>query len=771
MRNTIIYDGHVFTPQEIESIQIHKAASLPFRQLEADTITAFVKTDDSSIRNFKRNTPLYYHHFGGLMKLLKDKNNHILADASGRLLLLSQKQYEKNLRESARYIFYLQSVERAGVRSYRLYGTSAIGLLIGKPHAGGIYTGQRVEDVVKDICGNVPVLVKTSLEDIRLYGWIPYANGKDRSARDNLLEVLFAIGATATTDLNGVLRIQTIWGGMSGFISSDKRYRGASAKYETPYSAVSVTEHQYIPGTEETTLFEGTTTEGEIITFSEPAHSLSAGGFSILASGANWARLSAGTGTLTGKSYIHTTREIRETVTEGAEENVKAEDGCTLVSLVNSRAAAQRLAAYYRCTETIECSIAAQAEKPGYVVGMYHPYDKIIVPACISSMDTTVSSVLKSEIKALVGFRPPQYTQSVGYDRRIVLTGKGRFSIPEGVTHIRAVMIGAGEGGGSGLPGETAPEQGTVSSSGGTQIKKLTMYYAEGGKGGKAGAGGAGGKIYQFEADVDPGQVFEYSCGEGGPGGAYNAEASAPGSAGTETTFGPYSSSAGSPSPSGFLDPVSNTVYGADGGAGVDGGKGCGSGGTAQSAEPVAGEPVVYQGKTYYPGNATKTVRGREFEIVALYEWLEAAWTEGLGGGAAAGSDGYDGGENGHYRLGRTYAQATGGSGGKGADAAAPPDETRYGYGGAGGNGGGGAGSPGLAEVAHFCNSDVTPTSPDLYVYPASAGVPGKGSGGGRGGPGCILLYFTVQQEVPGGALMTRDGKFLLDRFGRLLVV
>lgn len=771
MRNTIIYDGHVFTSDGIESVQIHKAASLPVRQLEADTITAVVKSEDDSIRNFKRNTPLHYYHIGSQMKLLKARDNKLLADADGRLLLLDKKRHEKNLRESVQYIFYLQTVERVGERSYRLYGTSAVGLLMEKPHVGGIYTGQRAEDVILDICGTVPVMVKTSLADIRLYGWLPYANGKDRSARDNLLEVLFAIGATMTADLNGVLRVQTMWDGMSAFVPRGKLYRGAESKTESPVSEVSVTEHQYIPGNEEEVLFEGTAQAGERITFNSPMHSLTATGFSILDSGANWARLSAGTGTLAGKSYVHTTREIREAVEEGAEENVKAEDGCTLVSLVNSRAAAQRLASYYGCREAISCSIVARSERPGYVVGIYHPYDKAIVPACVFSMDTTASSVLKSESKALVGFKPPQHAQRVGYDRRVLLTGAGRFVVPEGVEHIRGVLIEEGVGGWSGLPGGPAAEQKTVRESGGVQVLKLTKYYAEGGKGGKAGEGGPGGKIFQFEADVEPGQVFEYSCGPGGLGGPYGGEESAPGSAGTETSFGGYSSAMGSQSEAGFLDPVSNTVFGGAGEPGVDGGQGCGSGGEGNSADPVAGGPVVYQGKTYYPGNATKTVRDTYQEIVVRYEWVQAEWSEGLGGGAAAGSNGQDGGSDGSMSANRRGASARGGSGGNGADAAAPPAEARYGRGGRGGNGGGGAGSPGLAEVVHICNSDVTPSALSMALSEPALGTPGRGSEGGRGGPGCVLLYFTAYQERPGGALMTRDGKFLLDRFGRLLVV
>lgn len=772
MRNILLYNGWTFVGGDSADVTMAAEMDLTAASLSVDSISAEVKCADPAIARFTVNAPMTYIHVRA-PRYFADNAGRLFLSGSGQPFALGPDSRQRlgGYGVFQQKVFYLRSVTRVGPDHYLLYGLTPAGRLTRMPHAGGIYTGERAGDVIADICGDVPVIVKSNLADVRLYGWLPYVKPENASARDNLAQVLFALGAYLGTDLNGVLRVQTYWDGMAAVISGDRIYNDAAVPYAQAVASVTVAEHQYIPGDEDVTLFEGTALEGDVITFDGPAHSLSAEGFSILDSGANWARLSAGTGTLTGKAYDHTTRDIREAVTAGAEENVKTEDSCTLISLVNSRAAAQRLADYYRCLETIECSIVAQAERPGYVVGVYHPYDKRIVPACISNMDTTVSSVLKAEMKAMVGFRPPQFAEIVGYDRRLLLTGAGEFEIPEGVTHIRAVLIGAGEGGASGLPGEQTPEQRTVSSSRFNVVNGLVKYYTAGGKGGKAGEGGRGGKIYQFELDVEPGQRFAYSCGPGGTGGAYNVEESAPGSSGTETTFGQHSSASGSSPPSGFLDPVTGTVYGGDGDAGVDGGQGCGSGGASESLTPVSVEPVVYQGKTYFPGNATKTIRESEFTIIANYEWLDASWTEGLGGGAAAGSDGHDGGANGSYSLRRTAASAVGGTGGDGADAATPPAEVRYGRGGAGGNGGGGAGSPGLAEVLHVANSDITPSNPSLSLGSTNYGKPGKGSEGGQGGPGCVLLYFTVSQAFPGGAFMTGDGRFFLDGLGRLFVV
>lgn len=744
MRSQLIYNGWTFTDQTAAEGTLAEELDLISASLGVDSISIEVKCPDPSIAVFKTDALMTYTY------------RRQRAGAAGTF---------------RRTIYFLQSVTRTGPDHYLLYGLTPLGRLAKMLHAGGIYTGQTAEEVILDICGEIPVIVKELYRDIRLYGWLPYARPPKSSARDNLAQVLFALGAVIATDLDGVLRVQPVWPGMGAVAGRGRIYQGASAAYDPSVSAVRVGEHQYIPVQEEIELFDGTALEGDIISFSEPAHSLSADGFAVLASGANWARLSAGTGRLAGKAYAHTVREIKETVTPGAPENIITEESCTLISLINSRAAAERLANYYKCRETIRCAIVTHAERPGDVVGIYHPYEKKIMPACIYSMDTTVSSILKSEIKALVGYDPPQYEQTVGYDQRILLTGKGSFKVPEsGVTHLRGVLVEEGSGGWSGLPGEAAEEQRTVSAPEGVNEQRQTKYYAEGGNGGKAGPGGSGGRIYQFEMDVEPGQEIHYSCGPGGPGGAYSPEESVPGAAGgTATVFGLYSSASGSVLEAGFLDPVTNTVFGGPGEAGVDGGKGCGSGGASESVTPVAGGPVVWQGKTYYPGNATQTIHTSEY-FYNKQQFVATA-TEGLGGGAAAGSNGQNGGEDWEAKAGRYAITAKGGAGGDGADAAAPTAETRYGYGGPGGNGGGGAGSPGIAETVNIYSEGTPSTNPDMIVKQPSAGTPGKGTPGGRGGPGCVILYYTDYRSTPGGALMTGNGRFFLDGLERLFII
>lgn len=503
--------------------------------------------------------------------------------------------------------FVSSGVSRIGPVTYQLTGRSPMGALTGMVHTGGIYTGETVEEVVKEICGNIPSLIKSVYAGVKLYGWLPYADGKERSARDNLAQVLFAIGAYLRTDLNGVLRIEPLWDGTASLIDVDRSYTGGTVKYDAPISAVTVTEHQYVAGTEVKELFSGTAQNGDIITFSEPMHSLSATGFTILESGANYAKISAGTGALTGKAYIHNTRLITQPVTAGAVENIKSVTDATLVSLVNSYAVAKRLADYYRCRETITNDIVSGHEKPGHVVSVYHPYDKKMVSACIQSLDTTMSATLKSSMEALVGFIPAQPESAEYFDERVLLTGSGTWTPPEGAEAVTAVLIGDGQDGTAGqngegvaLTGQTIPN--TCSGS---------FPSASAGKGGKAGSPGSGGKIFQITMDITPGMSFSYATSQNG-----------------EAVFGIHSSAEGSASPNGYYDDVTGKTYARQGAVGYDGGDG---GAPGQSGKSVAG----YKGGYGYRADEY-TMRMTEGNI----RYTQTFKHQGIGGpGAAMGTE------------------------------------------------------------------------------------------------------------------------------------
>lgn len=633
--------------------------------------------------------------------------------------------------------FVSSGVSRIGPITYQLIGRSPMGALTGMVHTGGIYTGQTVEEVVKEICGNIPSLIKSVYAGVKLYGWLPYADGKERSARDNLAQVLFAIGAYLRTDLNGVLRIEPLWDGTASLIDVDRSYTGGTVKYDSPISAVTVTEHQYVAGTEVKELFSGTAQNGDIITFSEPMHSLSATGFAILESGANYAKISAGSGALTGKAYIHNTRLITQPVEADAVENVKSVTDATLVSLVNSYAVAKRLADYYRCRETITNDIVSGHEKPGHVVSVYHPYDKKMVSACIQSLDTTMSATLKSSMEAMVGFTPAQPEQAEYFSERVLLTGSGTWTPPEGAEAVTAVLIGDGQDGTAGQDGESVVLTGQTI----PNTCSGSFPSASAGKGGKAGSPGSGGKIFQITMDITPGMSFSYATSQNG-----------------EAVFGIHSSAEGSASPNGYYDDVTGKTYARQGAVGYDGGDG---GAPGQSGGPVAG----YKGGYGYRANEY-TMRMTEDNI----RYTQSFKHQGIGGPGAAMGTAVTWGPS-VFSVGLpTFIpniRITGNA--PGASAVPGADGENYGDGGGAGHGGGGAGGIGS------CSISMSPTPPSTQQqslnFSGDIQHGGSGSEGGKGKPGCIILFYGKKKTIKSGPLVQRGGGLFFDRLNKLFIV
>ena len=749
----ITYKNWTFLFSQTESAKPTREQSLSCESISADTLTAVVRCNNPTIMAFAKNDPI--------------------------------RVWESDS-DASMQTYYLRSITRTGATSYRLVAWSAVGLLAAMAHKGGIYTGQTVAEVVKEICGNVPVVVKSVFANTKLYGWLPYcqpkADRRGKSARDNLVQVLFAIGAYLTTDLNGVLHIDALWDGASSTIGSNRMYAsGGKVSYSDPVSAVTVTEHQYIAGTDEKELFSGTSQQGDIITFSEPMHSLTATGFTILESGANYAKISSGSGSLKGKTYIHNTRLVTQTVTENAAENVKSVTDVTLVSLVNSSAVAKRLADYYKCRETITNGIVSGQEKPGHVVSVYHPYDKQMVSACIVSLDTTMSGTLKSEMAALVGFLPPQPEATEYYDERVILTGSGEWTVPEGVTTYTRVLIGGGHCGGYGYGGNPA----TLKTESYTKtvlglVQYDTVKWAIGGKGGKGGEGGEGGKVLvETVTDAVPGAKVPYACGVGG----VNA-------AGTATTMSGSSSDTGSSSLAGYTDPVTGDVFAAQGEQGIAGGDGAGMNpnhGDNDRLHPLQASSVVDENGNVWRGGATRV---DEYGTLLPSASDEQSFTGDLsdgycgggvtyncGSGAAAGSNGTPGNTAGTFRLVSRPSNdwpktsitvtANGSSYVPGASATLVPKKpTVYGKGGRGGYGGGGDGATGISLTYYGGKKSGT-----LNNNPGSVRTTGSsGARGGPGGDGCIIIYYRKKKEIQSGWLKDKNGKPVLDRLGRRII-
>lgn len=670
-----------------------------------------------------------------------------------------------------RGVLYVDNIKRTGTNSYHLYAVSAISRLDNISHTGGIYTGQTVEKVVKEICGPIPVYVKSNLKDIALYGWLPYSSPPNSSARDNLNQVLFAIGASLGTDLDGVLRVEQLWDGVITEIEASKVDINSSVTENQKVSSISVMEHQYVQGDETATLFDGTTQYGDTITFDEPMHSLSATGFSILESGANYAILSAGTGTLTGKKYIHNTRKITKVVDSSATENEKTKGNATLVSLANSNNVADRMVNYYKNTKFIQASFIMENERPGHVIKITDPYDKTDVVACIASMNVNMSSILKADAELLVGFLPPS-SEEIDYEfHREVLTGAGTWQRPDGVTLVTYVLIGGAQGGKCGSPGSDGGEQEYFSYNTSAGNQERGYRYGPAGVGGEGGEPGHGGKILQGSLDVSDLDAIPYQCGPGGAGSPFHADSvETEGSEGGDTTFGDLSSASGRVSETGYTDTITGEQYALGGTAGTAGGDSAGkipnqapSATNIQEFQPAPS--IVGPDGTVWSGGSTLTDSTTAEGVAKIKLQREStdesdgAVSAALGSGAAVGAHGTSGTAYGTFTTNGSNLYPVPTDGLAGANAVQPPKAALT-MGGDGGHGGGGGSPGGLAGLSGYgASSKSTP------------GPGGSGSAGGDGGDGIIILYYSVPIIQAAGPLVTKTPKWFNDKFGRRFIV
>lgn len=677
--NKIQFDKWTFTDDQIIQGECYLSRSLLSSSLEINTLDADVYNTDHSIKNFVVDTPVAY---------IKD---------------------DKRVAS-----FYLQDVERISRNQYSIHSVSFAGVLDNRTHYGGIYTGQTVGEVVPQICGSIPVYVASNVSKIKLYGWLPIA-----SRRENLAQVLFAISATVSTDGTGAVWIQGLEPDKKRDVTEDETDESASVEYTSPAIDVIVLEHQYIEGQEEITLFEGTTSTGDIITFSEPCHSLVASGFTITEQGANYAIVSSGSGKLTGKKYVHSTREVKGKRTQARdagqnESKIRVEEA-TLVSLVNSRAVADRLADYYACSERIIADVAYQADDAGDVLSQYHPYDGDMVQTCIESLDITLSGKLLAKMTSLVGYIPPDISQIEYYDTFEILTGTGTWTAPKGAKNGRAVLIGGGTGGQNGTNGKHGKQVNQPASS-----EARASKYQLGGDPGKGGQPGTPGKVLQVELDLSSVQSYSYQCGQAGTG-AVNpgTDVQSNGNVGGNTTFGDYSSESGSVPESGFTNPLNQTTYAQKGDPGVDGAKG-GDGGYFDLND--RNEVFIHGLDGENVGEAKGGTGGR-----GLWGSGRIAYAGGGGAGAAYNKNGGNG---------KSYTDK-----GTGGDGASPdkPSKPNYGSAGHGGHGGGGPGGTG-----GWISDGPVDDRPDERT---NLGAVGVGSDGGDAGDGCVIVYYSLPRK------------------------
>ncbi len=626
--------------------------------------------------------------------------------------------------------FYVSSVERVSKNLYYFTCFSAIGLLENRMHYGGMYIDPNnpvtAGAILEDIMGDVEYSVDSNgIEDVVIMGWLPYD-----TARQNLMHLLFSLGAIVTRGDHGQLSIRYPEAGQPTQIDLRNTEVGGSVTTIRAATEVRVTEHTYLEDGEERLvyLFDNRNSSiaavRELVLFDKPCYEVFSPSdlLTIHELHPNYAIVS-GIGALRGRPYTHMTRILSMETGVDAAENLVSVENETLVSLMNSEYVLKRLAGYYSVTQEAQFGLYINGEDTSNQYSFVDPFGDPRT-GFIKSLDITMSNILKAKATLAVDFIPGPFGASVNnYE---FITSSGTWEVPIGSTSITMIISSGGNGGEGGADGSDG-EDGDAYWSG----QPNDGHSGEPGMGGNGGDGGSPGRIYAVTASVTAGDILNITIGAGGLGGLHG-ERPGLGETGGDTTVvlngNTYSSALGIIYPNGYTNPISGEVFNFEGNSGVNGGDGGAGWAGRDSWSNQEADSVIYLGITYQGGaNGEALDADGIFQGHEWYNYSEA----GGGGGAAAGSDGNPGGTGTVSRL-----VVEGGDGADGASAVAIPEQAFYGNGGRGGNGGGGGGGGGGVSLdwEHMWSTSG--------VHAGTGGSGGLGSNGGKGGDGWVIIYY-----------------------------
>lgn len=294
--------------------------------------------------------------------------------------------------------FYLKNGSKKSKTDYYLDSHDALGILDGNEFPGGIFTGQKVPDIIDRIFADEDFnyLLDESFDQISLYGYIPYT-----TKRNALVQVAFAIGAVVdTSNYDGVI-IYPVPKEQTGIFNDDEIFDGLTLEHTDVVTGIRMTMHTYQPSDELEELYNDTLSGTVEVVFSDPHHDLAISGGEIKKSGDNFAVI-AGTGAtviLSGKKYNHyTTTTLKENPNIAFNKNVKEVVDATLVNPQNGPQVLKRIYDYYQRAESVVCDVLLGGKVLGEIVGIDTGYDGPRT-GTIERIDYDFTEEIKAEVR------------------------------------------------------------------------------------------------------------------------------------------------------------------------------------------------------------------------------------------------------------------------------------------------------------------------------------------------------------------------------------
>jgi len=555
--------------------------------------------------------------------------------------------------------FYIDTSSRIGNHVFRYDCASIIAMLDRQVFPGAIFRGYKDSTTNKFTFYKFPAALRyivgasgtlfdydcSNVANEIVFGWIPYG-----TRRHALQQLLFATNIHAFWDaVNRRVVFDYIDHASAGTIADAEIFDTGKVEYPQLATKIIVVEHDFFyfnSGHPDYVVLydntQGNVANGELIKFSTAPivpTSLTASGTLTFTNATTDSAIVSGRGILKGYPWYHTTFQIERNanVATRKEYEVSVTD-VYLISFLNSENVADRLADYYFNRYIVKADIKYNDEQAGKYYALKDAFGENQA-GYLQKIDKVYSSFVKASCEFLCGVN--EEYDDVAFDNFHVIYHNtktyndttdpdsspltGTWTVPDGVHRIRVILIGGGKGGDSGTPGEP----GKSAADGGT-----------GGKGGVSGAPGHGGSIYITSIDVNPGDVFNYSLGEGGAGGAVLTYADYQtlghvryGAEGGDTTFQKtggtlYSSADGTPSDIGYCFdsvnameamPGTNYVGITDGCDGGDAGQTSDNASETEKRRGTDGGTFKYSTATYqggYGGSGTFVSAPTSFKTI-----------------------------------------------------------------------------------------------------------------------------------------------------------
>lgn len=271
--------------------------------------------------------------------------------------------------------FYLKNGSRKNKSDFYMDSHDAIGVLDGNEYSGGIYTGQLVPDVIREIfeSEDFDYRVDEAYQTTQLHGYIPYT-----TKRNALQQIAFAIGAIVDTSNTESVAIYPQQAEVTGRFDESNTFEGMTLEHTDIVTGIRLTVHSYQESQEENELYNDVLTGMAEIVFSEPYHGLTVDGGTIISHGHNYAVVSGSGGVvvLSGKKYNHLTNQImKENPDIVYNKNIKEVTDATLIHSRNALQALNRIYAYYQRAESVVGDVLLQEKVIGQVVEADTGYD------------------------------------------------------------------------------------------------------------------------------------------------------------------------------------------------------------------------------------------------------------------------------------------------------------------------------------------------------------------------------------------------------------